>query len=128
MTTSVHACLVTSVVYEPVAHQAPLSMGFSRQDHWSGLPFPLPGDLPDPAMEPAYLVTPAGRFFITEPPGSPSLHQSTLQVYNRENYIPLKENQRAEPDTAQLKAFRRTKATDAYLPTSPYVQKEHQEE
>ena len=35
-----------------VAHQAPLSMGFSRQEYWSGLPFPSPGDLPDPGMEP----------------------------------------------------------------------------
>ena len=37
-----------------VAHQAPLSMGFSRQEHWSGLPFPSPGDLPDPGIEPGY--------------------------------------------------------------------------
>ena len=35
-----------------IAHQAPLFMGFSRQEYWSGLPFPSPGDLPDPEMEP----------------------------------------------------------------------------
>ena len=35
----------------PHAHQAPLSMGFSRQKYWSGLPFPSPGDLPDPGIE-----------------------------------------------------------------------------
>ena len=35
-----------------VAHQAPLSLGFSRQEHWSGLPFPTPEDLPDPRIEP----------------------------------------------------------------------------
>ena len=35
-----------------VAHQAPLSMGFSRQEYWSGLPFPSPGNLPDPGIEP----------------------------------------------------------------------------
>ena len=35
-----------------VAHQAPLSMGFSRQEYWSGLPLPTPGDLPDPGIEP----------------------------------------------------------------------------
>ena len=35
-----------------VAYQAPLSMGFSRQEYWSGLPFPSPGDLPDPRIEP----------------------------------------------------------------------------
>ena len=48
-----------------VALQAPLTVGFSRQDYWSGLPCPLPGDLPDPGIEPASLVSPAlaGRFF-----------------------------------------------------------------
>ena len=35
-----------------IAHQAPLSMGFFRQEYWSGLPFPSPGDLPDPGIEP----------------------------------------------------------------------------
>ena len=35
-----------------VAYQAPLSMGFSRQEYWSGLPFPFPGDLPNPGIEP----------------------------------------------------------------------------
>ena len=50
-----------------VACQAPLSMGFSRQEYWSGVPFPSPGDLPDPGIEP---VSPAlaGEFFTTEPP------------------------------------------------------------
>ena len=51
-----------------VAHQAPLSVGFSRQEDWSGLPFPSPGDLLDPGIEP---VSPAlaGSFFTTELPG-----------------------------------------------------------
>ena len=50
-----------------VARQAPLSMGFSRQEYWSGLPFPTPGDLPDPGIKPASLRSPAlaGRFFTT---------------------------------------------------------------
>ena len=50
-----------------VACQAPLSMGFSKQEHWSGLPCPSPGDLPDPGIEPAALKPPAlsGRFFTT---------------------------------------------------------------
>ena len=39
-----------------VAHQAPLSMGFSRQEYWSGLPFPAPGDLPNPEIKPVSLV------------------------------------------------------------------------
>ena len=42
-----------------VAHQSPLSMGFSRQEYWSGLPCPSPGDLPDPGMEPLSLMSPA---------------------------------------------------------------------
>ena len=59
----IHACSVASVVSRlfatlcfTVAHQAPLSMGFSRQGYWSGLPFPPARDLPDPGVEP---VTPA---------------------------------------------------------------------
>ena len=50
-----------------VGHQAPLSMGFSRQEHWNGLPCPPPGDLPDPGVEPLSLRSPesAGRFFTT---------------------------------------------------------------
>ena len=42
-----------------VAHQAPLSMGFSRQEYWSGLPCPPPGDLPDPEIEPGSPAAPA---------------------------------------------------------------------
>ena len=50
-----------------VAHQAPLSMEFSRQKHCSGLPFPPPGDLPDPGIDPKSPVSPAlaGGFFAT---------------------------------------------------------------
>ena len=53
-----------------IAHQALLSMEFSRQEYWSGLPFPPAGDLPDPGIE---LASPAlaGGFFPTEPPGKP---------------------------------------------------------
>ena len=48
-----------------VAHQASLSMGFSRQEHWSGLPFPSPGYLPDSGVEPGSLVSPAlGRWIL----------------------------------------------------------------
>ena len=50
-----------------VAPQAPLAMGFSGQEYWSGLPCPPPGDLPDPGVEPAFLMSPAmagGFFFV----------------------------------------------------------------
>ena len=55
----------------PVAHQAPLSMGFSKQEYWSGLPFPPPGDLPDPGIKSTSLEAPAlaGGFFTTAPHG-----------------------------------------------------------
>ena len=51
-----------------VAHQAPLSMGFSRQEYWSGLPFPSPGDLRDPGMEPRSPALQADAL-PSEPPG-----------------------------------------------------------
>ena len=53
-----------------VAHQVPLSTGFSKQEYWSGLPFPPPEDLPNPRTK---TISPAlaGRFFTTEPPGKP---------------------------------------------------------
>ena len=54
-----------------VAHQAPLSMGFSRQEYWSGLPFASPGDLSQPGIEPAFPEL-TGRFFTSEPLGKPS--------------------------------------------------------
>ena len=58
-----------------VAHQS-LSIEFSMQEYWSGLPYPPPGDLPDPGIKPMSLVSPAlaGRFFTTEPPGSPPIN------------------------------------------------------
>ena len=52
-----------------VAHQAPLSMGFSRQEYWSRLPCPPPGDLPNPSMNPYPAL--AGGFFTIEPLGKP---------------------------------------------------------
>ena len=58
-----------------VVYQAPLSMGFSKQEYWSGLPCPPPGDLPNSGIEPTSLVSPAlaGGFFTTEPPEKPTL-------------------------------------------------------
>ena len=49
---------------------APLSMGFSRQEYWNGLPFPSPGDVPYLGVKPSSPAL-AGRFFTTEPPGKP---------------------------------------------------------
>ena len=57
------------------SRQAPLSMEFSRQEDWSGLPFPPPGDLPNPGIQPSSLVSPEleGKFFTTELLGSPNI-------------------------------------------------------
>ena len=56
-----------------VAHQAPLTMGISRQEYWSGLPWPPPGDLPDPGTEPESPASPAlqAGSLPAEPPGKP---------------------------------------------------------
>ena len=65
-----HSCVRLFVTLWIVACQAPMSLGFFRQEYWSGLPIPSPGDLPDPGIEP---VSPAlaDGFFTLEPPGKP---------------------------------------------------------
>ena len=62
-----------SVTPWTVAHQTSLSMGFSRQEYWSELPFPTPGDLPAPGTELISSASPAlaGRFLTIVPPGKP---------------------------------------------------------
>ena len=67
----VHAPLCQTLCnpMETAVHQAPLSMGFSRQAYWSGLPFPTSEDLPDPGIEPVSLVS-ADGFFTTMAHGS----------------------------------------------------------
>ena len=65
-----------------VAHQAPPSIGFPRQEYWSGFPFPSPGDLPNPEIEPVSSASPilADRFFTTETPGKPLLPLDHLSI------------------------------------------------
>ena len=63
-------CLTLRNPRRTVARQAPLSKRFPRQEYRSGWPFPSPGDLPNPGIEPASLAL-AGRFFTPEPPGKP---------------------------------------------------------
>jgi len=74
-----------------VAHQAPLSLGFLRQEYWRRLPFPPPGDLPDPGME---LTTPAspalaGKFFTTEPSGKPKQLYPNLKKKKANAHTPV---------------------------------------
>ena len=59
------------------ACQAPLSVGLARKEYWSGLPFPSPGDLPDPGIKPMSLSS-AGQFFTTKPPRKPKCMIGTL--------------------------------------------------
>ena len=60
-------------LYDPMVHRASLSMEFSRQEHWNGLPFPPPGDLPDPGIKLQSLSSPApaGGFFPLNCMGRP---------------------------------------------------------
>ena len=59
--------------WQTVTHQAALSKEFPRQEHWSGLPFPSPGDLPDPGIEPTSLAL-AGGILTIESPEKPQLN------------------------------------------------------
>ena len=84
------SCSVMSDSATPwtVACQAPLSMGFSRQEYWNGLPCPPPGDLPDPGIEPASHVSLAlaGRFFTT----SATWEEGAFLLFSRKTWITSK--------------------------------------
>ena len=71
------SCVQLFVTPWTVASQAPLSMGFPRQEYWRGLLFPSPGDLPNPGIKPAFPAL-AGGFFTTEPPGKLSFWFTAL--------------------------------------------------
>ena len=62
------SCVQLFATLWTIAHQAPPSVGYSRQEHWSGWPFPSPGDLPDPGIKPG---SPAlqSDYLLSEPPG-----------------------------------------------------------
>ena len=86
-----HACVLSGfsrvwlfVTPWTVAHQAPLSMGFSKQDYWSGLACPPPGGLPDPGIEPTSLMSPAEQHYLLKeyptPPQQAERHRG-LRVH-----------------------------------------------
>ena len=87
----VHACVLSRFSHVwlcatlwTIARQAPLSMGFSRQEYWSGLPCPPPGDLPDPGIEPvSSLLSPAlaVSFFTTSPTWKAPEKSISLKVW-----------------------------------------------
>ena len=80
------------------ARQAPTSVGFSRQEYWSGLPFPSPGDLPNPGIEPVSLLSPAlaGGFFTT----STTREAPTLQAESKG--LPSEGDKSTSPLSAQF--------------------------
>ena len=102
---TVHVCVLSRfsrvrlfVTLWTVAHQAPLSLGFSRQEYWSGLPCPSPGDLPDPRIEPTSLMSPAlaSRFFNTSATWeAPSLFVG-IEFYSERDGKPLKALRKGE--------------------------------
>ena len=88
-----------------VAHQAPLPMGFSRQEYWSELPFPSPGDLPDPGIK---LRSPTlqADALTSEPPGKPSFFFKGVKMYTHIYSSIICRNQKME--TTQTSTNKRT--------------------
>ena len=76
------SCVLLFAIPWTAACQAPLSMGCSRQEHWSGLPSPPTGDCPDPGIQPVSLMFPAlaGRFFTTAADAAAKSLQSCLTL------------------------------------------------
>ena len=76
------------VTLRSVAHHAPLSMEFSRQEYWSMLSFPTPGDLPDPGIKLMRLASPIleGGFFIIVPPGKPTWMVTCVKLKREPSY------------------------------------------
>ena len=82
-------CVSHSVVSDSAICQAQLSMEFSRQEYWSGLPFPSPGDLPDPGIEPGSLVSSAvaSRFFTSCTTREAKIGKTRFQRITRGSYV-----------------------------------------
>ena len=92
-----------------VAHQTLLSMGFPRQEHWRGLSFPPPGDLPNAGMESMYPAL-ADGFCITEPPGESGLgSNSETAVYMRGRGRTDSRREERTPHFCQVKKLRLSK-------------------
>ena len=97
------------------AHQAPLSMGVSRQEYWSGLPCPPLGDLPNPGIEPASLMSPAlaGRFFTTST--SREAHSTTVVTIETLSQAKLSYYKSLRNDHLRLSTPKQKMTSDFYL-------------
>ena len=102
------SCL-TLVIPRTVGRQAPLSMGFSKQEYWSGLPFPSPGDLPDPGIKPGSTALQADDL-PTELWGKPLFSQRHSQIHTGESYALTFSHLWTQP-SAKLKAISSSKKT-----------------
>ena len=111
------SCLDSFETPWTVAYQAPLSMGFSRQEYWSGLPFPSPRNLPDPGTEPAS-PTLAGGFFTTEPPRKPGLDPGRMETITKEKSRAA--NPKPHPSMQMFSI-----QNQVFSPTSPHVHVYH---
>ena len=78
-------CVPLFVTPWAAAYQAPPSMGFSRQEYWSGLPLPSPGDLPNPGIEPGSLALQADTL-PSEPPGKPFRWQQLPSILRMRDF------------------------------------------
>ena len=91
-----HTCAQPCLTVIPwtIALQAPLFMGFSRQEYWSGLPFPSPGDLPNCGTEPSSLMSPAlaGRFFATSAIWEACIHTTIFKQITSKDLLYRTEN------------------------------------
>ena len=102
-------CVIHSVVSDfsipwTVACQAPLSMEFSRQEYWSGLPFPSPGDLPNPGIEPGSPALQADSL-PSEPPGGRSKRDGTYLYIWLIHVVQQKPTQQCKAIILQFKTF-----------------------
>ena len=95
-----------------VAHQAPLSTGFSKQEYQSGLPFPSPGYLPGPGTEPRAPVL-AGGFFTAEPPGE-TIYSHRNKCLSPPDNMYKKVHSSQKPDTGLT--WLRFRAPNAWVP------------
>ena len=108
-----HSVMFNSATLWTVARQALLSMGFTRQGYWCGLPFPSPGDLSDPGTEPKSLMSPAwaGGFFTWQP-----YHRVTDNRFCRVS------GGVAPGLRTSARIYKLTRSADSWIPTRPTEQ------
>ena len=115
------SCVWVFAVLWAVARQAPLSVGFSRQEYWSGLPFPPPQDLPDPGIEP---ISPAlaGGFFFFCNCATWEAHPYAHICTNKTNYLWAKNIPCYDTVLGKIPWKRAWKSTPVFLPGESYGQ------